>query len=90
MTTSNNKNDRIDRIEELIIKLANTQERLAETMGNSHEFMSEIRTTMTENITLLTQAIVDLRQRQDETDRRFYVLLEEFRHLNRRNQTSQN
>jgi ABC-type transporter Mla subunit MlaD len=84
MTTNNNKGDRIDRIEELIIKLANTQERLAETMGSSHEFMSEIRTTMAENISLLTQAVIDLRKQQDETDRRFNVLLEEFRYLNRR------
>jgi ABC-type transporter Mla subunit MlaD len=81
--TGNNKKDRIDRIEEILVKLANTQERLAETMGNSHEFMAEIRTSMTENISLLTQALVDLRQRQDESDQRFNVLLEEFRYLNR-------
>lgn len=83
MTANNNKHDRMDRIEELIMKLANTQERLAETMGSSHEFVAEIRTTMSENISLLTQALVDLRQRQDESDRRFNVLLEEFRYLNR-------
>jgi predicted nucleic acid-binding Zn-ribbon protein len=71
---------RIRTVEEAIASMAETQRRLQ----SNQEYMAETHRIMSENITLLTQAQVEAKQRHEETDQRFNILLQEIRHLSGR------
>lgn len=84
MTTNNN---RIDRIEDAIIRLTENHDQLTETqqqLGRNLAYIAETQRMMSENITLLTQAQIESKQRHEETDQRFNILLQEIRHLSGR------
>jgi hypothetical protein len=59
-------------------------ERRVRTVEEAITFMAETQRIMADNITLLTQAQIESKQRHDESDQRFNVLLQEIRHLSRR------
>jgi hypothetical protein len=59
-------------------------ERRVRTVEEVITFMAETQRIMADNITLLTQAQIESKQRHDESDQRFNVLLQEIRHLSRR------
>jgi cation transport regulator ChaC len=68
-------------------RLEDNQELLTESqrrLQSNQEYMAETHRMMSENITLLTQAQIESKQRHEETDQRFNILLQEIRHLSGR------
>ncbi len=86
--------DRIDRIEEAIVRLTDNQETQAEIsrrLQTNQEYMAETHRMMSENITRITETLANLaaseaesKQRHAEMDARFNILLQEIRTSNRR------